>query len=239
MQNVIIVNASTLLNDDQVRPAIPALQTQVDRDFLPAWKGRATQVELSFAAAKDIRRLPSDAWAIYLNRHSNDPGALGWHDDESGRIFSRVFVGDCIRDHLDWRVTLSHELLEMILDPDIKRVWQMPDGRLAALEACDAVEADELAYQPAYDIAGFKVSDFVLPAYFSTGSGPYDFRNALTAPCPALTPGGYMSIADSSGNWTQIQADRADGQPGARARNRGHRRLARAHRHRDLEIVRF
>lgn len=225
MQSVVIVNASNLLMDEQVRACVPALQTQVDRDFLPAWKGRATQAAISFATAADIPHLDPHCWPIFLNRHSDEPDDLGWHDDRTSRIFSRVFVGDALKDGLNWGITLSHELLEMILDPDIVRVWQMPDGRLAALEACDACEADELAYA---GVAGIMLSDFVLPAYFSTGAGPYDFCGALHKPCPALTPGGYMSIADAAGNFTQIQADR-HGKPGRRASMQGHRRLTRAH----------
>src|SRR6266851_4694244 len=165
-QSVIIVNASHLLMDEQARAYAPVLQMQVDRDFIPAWGSRATAVKISFASASDIPHLDPRSWPIFLNNHSNDPGALGWHDDQDGRIFSRVFVGDCLRAGLDWGVTLSHELLELILDPDIKRVWSMPDGRLAALEACDAVESDDQAY---VGMVGLRVSNFVLPAYFSTG----------------------------------------------------------------------
>lgn len=238
MQNVVIVNASTLLMDEQVKAHIIPLQAQVDRDFLPAWGNKATAVSISFAPMSEIPHLdPTKCWPIFLNKHSNDPGALGWHDDQTGRIFSRVFVGDCMRYGLDWGVTLSHELLEMILDPDVSRVWKMPDGRLAALEACDAVEADALAYS---STTGIRVSNFVLPAYFSTGPGPYDFRGDLHAPCPALTPGGYMSIRNLHGEWAQIQADRADGLASGRALMQGHRRMARANRQLgDLEEVTF
>lgn len=225
MQSVVIVNASPLLMDEQARAYVPALQMQVDRDFLPAWGDRVTPVKISFATATDIPHLDPHSWPIFLNRRSNDPGALGWHDDQDGKIFSRVFVGDCMRAGLNWGVTLSHELLELMLDPDIKRVWKMPDGRLAALEACDAVESDDQSYAT---LSGLRVSNFVLPAYFSRGPGPWDFRGTLKGPCPSLTPGGYMSVTDSNGEWQQINLDRSDGLPGRRALGQGHRRQARA-----------
>jgi hypothetical protein len=235
IQQAVIVNASPLLMDEQARAYVPALQRQVDRDFLSAWGACATAVQISFASATDIPHLDPSSWPIFLNRHSNDPGALGWHDMQDGRIFSRVFVGDCMSAGLDWGATLSHELLELILDPDVKRVWRMPDGRLAALEACDAVESDDQSYP---SLAGLHVSNFVLPAYFSTGAGPWDFGRRLTGPCPTLTPGGYMSVSDNAGNWTQINRDRADGHAGRRALRLGHRRLARANRQpSELEIV--
>jgi len=36
---VSVINASKALTDDQVSAAVPALQTQVHRDFAPAWHG--------------------------------------------------------------------------------------------------------------------------------------------------------------------------------------------------------
>jgi hypothetical protein len=49
-----------------------------------------------------------------------------------------------------------------------------------------------------------KLSDFVLPAYFSTDAGPYDYQNRLKGPVPTLAPGGYQSIFD--GEWHQVTA---------------------------------
>ena len=40
-----VINASTVLRDDQVKAALPALQTQVHRDFAPAW---GVDADLSF-----------------------------------------------------------------------------------------------------------------------------------------------------------------------------------------------
>jgi hypothetical protein len=238
MHDMPIVNASPILTDAEVRAVIAPLQTQIDRDFLPAWGDRAEPVKLRFAPASEIPHLPPDCWPIFLNRHSTDASVLGWHDDDPDqniRVYSRVFAGDCKLFGLNWEVTLGHEALELILDPDIKLVWRMPDGRLAALEAADAVESDALAYL----IDGHKVTNFVLPAYFSTDNkGPWDYRHALRGPCPQLTPGGYMSITDAHGNWTQTQAERHDGLVGRRAVLPGFRRQARARwAMNELEIV--
>lgn len=238
MKRLVVVNASPLLPDKDVQAKVKPLQTQIDRDFMPHWQHKVEPVQVEFAGMHDIPNLPADCWPIFLNRHSTDANALGWHDDDPSqniRIYSRVFAGDCLRYGLDWGVTLSHEALELILDPDIKRVWRMPDGRLAAFEAADACEADDLAY----DVGGHKMSDFVLPAYFSArGKGPFDFKGHLRKRCPGLTPGGYMSISDAAGNWTQITMDRRDGMIGRRALINGYRRQERALRGvGDLEVV--
>ncbi len=224
MRDLIIVNASNVVSDAAAEAKVRPLQTQIDRDFLPAWGDRAEAVKLQFATLRDIPHLDPTAWAIFLNKHSVEPGALGWHDDQDGRVFSRVFVGDCIRMGLDWGVTLSHEALEMMVDPDIRRVWRLRDGRLVPLEVCDAVEADDLAYI----VEGHAMSNFVLPSYFSTATAStYDFRGRLRAPAPALAPGGYMSVF-ADGTWPQIYAHKADGLVSRRAMLPGQRRQARA-----------
>lgn len=229
MQDLVLVNAwPDGLKDEQIEALVEPLQTQFDRDFVPAWErtGKVHPVKVSFADVHAIQHLPARSWPLFFNKHSRDPGALGWHtDNNAGLVFSRVFVGDCIRFGLNWHTTASHEALEIALNPHVNRVWRMPTGRLAALEAADAVEADDLAY----DIGGFMMSNFVLPYYFSTDRrGPFDFRKILKAPCPALTAGGYQSVTDAGGDWIQKTLDRADGLAGRRALLNGHRRQARS-----------
>lgn len=211
-QQIAIVNSSHVLSDAQVVAAIPALQTQIDRDFLPAWK--LPPVKLVFAV---LGKVPKGAWPIYLNRHSTDEGALGWHTDEGGQIYGRVFVGDCIRYGVAWTADLSHEILETILDPTANKTFKMTGNRQAALEACDACEADAYGYK----IGDFLVSDFVLPTYFSnnpqTKGTLYDHTGVLKGPCPTLSAGGYMSIYNPGQGWTNIEMDRYDGMRSRRA----------------------
>lgn len=224
MKSVVIVNASSVLADREIKAMIPALQKQVDRDFLPLWGDQAVPATLSFAPISDIGTLPEDIWPIFVNKHSTDASALGWHTNED-RVFGRIFAGDCIKFGISWTVDLSHELLEMLGDPDATKTFKMRDGRLAAYEACDAVEADDLSYT----VDNFLVSDFVTPAYFSNGdpSGRYDYAHHLKGPCPALTPGGYMSICEPGAGWSQIQMSKRDGFAGRRALLRGFRRTIR------------
>jgi hypothetical protein len=237
VQEVMIVNSSTLLSDRTVQDLIPALQRQVYQDFMPVWGHAVTPIRLSFASMSDIPTLPRNCWPIFLNRHSIDDG-LGWHTDDSSEnipIHSRVFVGDNMRAGLSYQSTLSHELLELILDPDAKKVWRMPDGRLISYEACDAVESDDYSYF----LGDVRVSNFVLPAYFSTSkNGPYDFRGILTGPCPKLSPGGYASVYDDKTGWRQVYHNRTDGLASRRALAKSLRRSRYMARSADsLEVI--
>lgn len=225
MQRLLIVNACDVLPDDTVAATIPALQMQLDRDFLPAWIAHgAVPLKLEFMTWHEFHaNEPRDAWAMFLNRHSKDDGVLGWHTQEGKRIFGRVFVGDCIRFGLSWTADLMHEVLETSADPDVRRAYRMHDGRLAAIEVCDPVEAEDQAYF----IDGVLVTNFVYPAYYSNQvAGKYDFRNILRAPCPALSPGGYQQVFER-GQWVDLAANRGDGMLGRRALMAGWRRRSR------------
>lgn len=65
MQRLIIVNGcpASVLTDAEAKGIVGPLQTQLDRDFLPAWGEMATPVAVSFAPASEIRRLPADGAA--------------------------------------------------------------------------------------------------------------------------------------------------------------------------------
>lgn len=223
-QNLIIVNASNVMNDAEITGAIPAMQKWIDDLIMPAWGGMVTDVQLSFAPMADIPNLPDDAWCMFVNRHSQDASALGWHTQEGQKVFGRMFAGDCKLYGLDPFVDLTHEIAEMMGDPTAEKVFQISADTFAAFELCDAVEADEQAIS----VDGVKCSNFVLPAYFSNAIGRrYDYLGNLHGPCPTLTEGGYMSIY-SRGEWGMVQADRrATGLMGRRAAMNGFRRMMR------------
>ena len=100
-----------------------------------------------------------------------------------------------------WTVTLSHELLEMLADPWINWCAQGDDGKIYALEVCDAVEADRMGYE----IDGVLVSDFITPSWFEpTHADRVDFKGRIvktardrlrevTCRCWTLAGGGRKS----------------------------------------------
>jgi hypothetical protein len=203
-----IINACSVLTDDQCKPVVAALQIQVTRDFAPAW---GIDADLHFVA-KDENPDPTHWWLVLLD-NSDVAGALGYHDlTSTGLPIGKVFVKTDIDNNLSWSVTASHELLEILSDPDINLTTFVQTsgtaGFLFAFENCDAVEDDQYGY----DINGIKMSDFVLPAYFqrSMPATKWDFCGHLKGPIPEMLPGGYLSqfIIGMPGQqgWSQIHA---------------------------------
>lgn len=237
MQHLAIVNASPVFTDDEIMAVLPAMQKQLDHDFYPAWQKYVPEVKLIFVPWAKFPNLAADAWAIFINRHSRDDSMLGYHSQEDGRVYGRVYAGDIARMKLEFSTTLSHEILELIADPSAEKVFRMADGRYAALEVCDAVESDDQAYS----IDGVAVSNFVYPAYFSNliRGGRYDHGEFLEAACPALTEGGYLPILDHSGKWSSLYANRADGMLGRRAILHGFRRTQRIIQRSAAAVVEF
>ena len=221
MIKIAVLNESTVVKDADVQAAVNALQVQVNRDFLPAWD-RAAQ--LNFHPSKVP---PSDVWQLVVLDDSDQADALGYHEmTASGLPLGKVFAASDIQAGTSWSVTLSHELLEMIVDPFCNEVAEADnsDGSISfyAHEVGDAVEADALGYT----IDGVLLSDFVLPSWFVPGEpGAVDFMRRISNPFQ-IAPGGYISILKVPGStgWQQITANRKVGGPEA---PRGSRRWRR------------
>ncbi len=202
---VAIINGSTVLTDEQVRAVVPALQAQVHNDFAPAWG-----IDAILAFVPKGSPPPAGAWWLVLLDTSDQAGALGYHDvTDQWLPLGKVFVATDLQNGLEWTATASHELLEMLVDPDINlTVFVQPDphtGRLYAYEVCDACEADQFGYK----IGGIFVSDFVLPAWFQSsrppGSTKFDHQRHVQKPFELL-PGGYIGVFDvgSGTGWYQL-----------------------------------
>lgn len=212
---IAITNASTCLNDSQVEAVLPALQKQVSLDFKAYWNLDCT---LSFLP--NNQPLTTGWWQMVIVDNPDQAGALGYHEMTStGTPLGKVFAKLDLDNRCSWAVTLSHELLEMLVDPWINWCAVSRDGKIYALEVCDAVEADDLGYE----IDGVLVSDFVTPSWFEPAEADrFDFKQHLSKELQ-LAEGGYISILDPKKGWTQITA-RGEGGPEINAGSRRSRR---------------
>ena len=172
LPSLAVINFTSTLEDNEVLDAIHAVNRQMTENFMPIWGIGRTLMPLvpNFDPTEDPDSLaeepvPADS-VMYLVDESTVEGALGFHDlNTHDTPFGFVFV----LDPADWTTTLSHEVLELILDPTATVLVPGPDPRdanntvLHAYEACDAVE------RLSYSIGTVLVSDFVTPSYFTLG----------------------------------------------------------------------
>ncbi len=207
---VAVINASTVLRDGQIKDALPALQTQVRRDFAPVW---GIDADLIFVPAGKVP--PAGAWWLVILDNSDIAGVLGYHDvTDEGLPLGKVFAASDLHQHLQWTVAASHELLEMLADPDLNlaALAHADPHSLSfyAYEVCDPCGGDEHGYK----IDGVLVSDFVYPAWFESFHRPHSTRfdhcGHLKEPAPKLLPGGYiLSLSLTAGTgWHQVSGEK-------------------------------
>jgi hypothetical protein len=214
-----VINESTVLTDADVTPVVIALQQQVTNDFRPIWG-----IDAELKMISQGLQPPTGAWWLVILDDSDQAGALGYHDlTPDGLPIGKVFAASDLKAGTSWTVTASHELLEMLADPNINLTAFVQNanttGTLYAYEVCDACEDDSFGYT----ISGVQVSDFVYPAWFESfrtqGSTQFDRMNKIQNPLQLL-PGGYIGVFNVSAGtgWQQQTAERTP----TNLRHRGH-----------------
>lgn len=173
---------------------------------------------------------PVGAWNLIILDHTDQQGALGWHDDEQGTEvpYAEVFAADAVADGKAVSAVVSHEAIEMLVDPYVDPSQPRTvthDGQEWIVEACDMVEGNDYDVgAPEGRTTGLMVSDFSLPSAFGYSSWPsYSFRDSVPGPF-TLAPEGYISVAPvGTTNWTQVFGERRTEAP------RWSSRLSRVH----------
>lgn len=216
-----VINESTVLTDADIAPVVAALQKQVTNDFRPVWGADA---ELTMVAK--TAQPPAGSWWLVILDDSDQAGALGYHDLTSdGLPLGKIFAASDLKANTSWTVTASHELLEMLADPNINLTVFVQNanttGTLYAYEVCDACEDDSVGYQ----IDDILLSDFVYPSWFEdfhkTGSTQFDRTNQIQTPLQLLT-NGYIGVFNvSAGSGWQQQTAQDDAHRYAEPRQRG------------------
>jgi hypothetical protein len=214
-----VINESTVLTDADVTPVVIALQQQVTNDFRPIWG-----IDAELKVIPQGTPAPAGTWWLVILDDSDQAGALGYHDlTPDGLPIGKIFAASDLKAGDSWSVTASHELLEMLADPNINLTVFVQDanttGTLYAYEVCDACEDDSFGYK----INNVLVSDFVYPAWFENfreeGSTQFDRMNQIKDPLALLTGGyiGVFSVTDGIG-WQQQTAEKTP----LSLRHRGH-----------------
>jgi hypothetical protein len=201
----VINHTNGQLSDEQVQAAIKAINRQIAEDFEPYWSLGA-RLRLEGRSGKKptkngLADMRGDA-VLYLWNGADVDDALGYHDaNNRGIPYGFVFTELSKKLGENWTVTLSHEALELIGDPEANLLVQGPhpdNPKLTVFhwyEMCDAVQSET------YEIDGIEVSNFVLPLYF-TGGDELGSRNdylgrvhdGRTLQSFGVNPGGYVGF---------------------------------------------
>lgn len=204
----VINHATSQFSDEEVQVAIRAINRQIAQDFEPYWSlGATLRLEGRSGQQPEIES-PSDMRGdaiIYLwdeGDEVNVDDALGFHTrNNKGIPYGFVFPKLSQEFGENWTVTLSHEALELIADPNVNLLVMGPHPSSSNMtvfhwyEMCDAVQAEN------YKIDGVEVSNFVLPLYF-TPEAEFGSRNDFLARCYdgqtlqsfGVNPGGYVGF---------------------------------------------
>jgi hypothetical protein len=207
---IAILNQSTKVSDPEAAQMTQAVATQVRLDAAPIWDQAPAAVIYYGTFAPGTTKMPStvpaEAHGITIVDDIKDQpkGVLGYHtEDQGGKIWGTVAASPSLDSGAevltgDWSVSsvLSHEVLEMFVDPNCNLWASDGKGKVYSFEVCDPVEA------PTYTVKGVSVSNFVTPAWFDplaavNGKTLFDKCNHLKAPFTMLK-GGYLVYASES-----------------------------------------
>jgi hypothetical protein len=213
----------TGVTDDDVATMTAAIATQIQVDVAPAWD-RAPATVTFYNKASDV---PAGAFGVAIvNTIDDEPqGVLGVHSGDWGLVATQPILANAQTLTGDWSVssTLSHEVLEIFIDPACNLWADNGQGKAYSLEVCDPVEA------PTYTVSGVSVSNFVTPSWFdplATAPAQFDKKGQVTAPF-TMAAEGYVTYAQGN----HVQQDWGTNYPGWRQTmkqgqtgGRGHRR---------------
>jgi hypothetical protein len=188
MPTIAVINESTDTTDADLALWVNAIQQQLLQDVAPFWREAA---DANLILVPRGHQAPPDAWQVVLLDNADVAGDLGYHELTPFSLpLSKVFTAVTRQDGQTVSRVMSHEIIEMIVDPFLAR-RQVIGAETYLVEAGDPVHLDKLGYLK----LGVLVSNFVTPDYYRYTSGDrYDMRALLTGPCPTLTSGGAVCV---------------------------------------------
>jgi hypothetical protein len=219
--------ADDLVSEQDAQAIVAALDSQAKNDYGGSpWvtDGLATEIDEVVLIAKGAAP-PRDTWHLEILLNSNQPGALGYHEeqgavmkggtatdgvlrkashhssrglrsDHSHLPLMKIFAETTKEDKASLAEVCSHEMLEAAVDPT-----PMKAPRTAANAdqgRIYIVEVGDPVQECGYDINGQTVADFALPAWFGIqqSQAPDQMSFRSSVAKPfQIAPGGYISWA--------------------------------------------
>jgi hypothetical protein len=188
---IAILNQSNgAVTDADVATMTAAIATQIQADVAPAWNRPPATVTFYNSAGA----VPAGAYGVAIVPTIDDQpqDVLGYHTENWGVVAAQPeFANGAQVLTGDWSVssTLSHEVLEMFIDPACNLWVFNGQGSAYSLEVCDPVEA------PTYPVNGVSVANFVTPSWFdplAPATAQFDKQGQVHAPF-TIAAGGYAN----------------------------------------------
>jgi hypothetical protein len=196
-----------LVDDGALQSAIRAVNRQISEDFQPYW-GFGAQLRLDATLQRRSAKIKNselrgDA-VLYIRVSPRNAADEGFHTSTFGGVpYGFVYLDVSAKLGDEWTITLSHEALELLADPELNLLVQGPHPTRPRrqvfhwFEMCDAVQDEN------YLVDGVRVSNFVLPPYFTSSrerGGRNDFLGTKvkgkTLRSFGVNPGGYINFFD-------------------------------------------
>src|SRR5262245_4836274 len=244
-----VINRSEgAVSDRQLHDAIRAVNRQLTYDFAP-YCGFGAQLRLEGRTGSkdgfDQTDMRGDA-VLYVRKPVRPAADDGFHSAHfRGIPYGIVYLDLSEKLKEDWTVTLSHEALELVGDPELNLLVRGPHPTSPSrevfhwFEMCDAVQSES------YSIDGVSVSNFVLPLYFTSTEergGRNDFlgtrngkKKGRALRSFSANPGGYITFFDpktgKDRDWSPPESKKSKERLAAKKVlevGRGHRRRVRA-----------
>jgi len=203
-RKIAVLNRSSEVEDAELEQINHSLQHELDSAFAKVW-GTGAILNLVPRGSDEGWQ---NKWNLVVVDNMEEAGALGYHDLTPDGLPVGYVGAKTVAEYDDTlSVTISHEIFEMLGDPEINLAADDGAGRLCWYENCDPVEADDLAYT-VFDVP---ISNYVYPTWFvpSLASRTMKFdRMGYTSRPFMLCRGGYQGYTTSwPPNWQQEFAE--------------------------------
>ena len=189
-------NKSSVLKNTDMFLMINAINT-----MLPAFCKSWSLPQYTCIAAPPNTKPGSNGWYCAFLDTSTSPGTLAFHTETGNVPYGEVFVktvlqygGAILMGSKNTVPTVSqafsHEIFEMLVNPNINVWWQVSRTLLVPAEVCDPVQGSVVPIKVGAVTVG--MSDYILPEWNDPQSkrGPYNFLKTLTRPFQ-MSKGGY------------------------------------------------
>jgi hypothetical protein len=208
---VVLIDPEKLVDPTKLTAIAAALAKETNEEFAkapPVGHGIGVQY---VRVATDTEPAQPDEWQMVFLSKPDVAGALGYHDRTLvGMPIMKIFPLLDRQDGVDESTTAFHELFETLKDPELSLCAQLPDGRIAAYEVCDGVEADSFTID--VDVNGQSVSviasNWERPTYFEPPTSMQGLtfdRLGLCTKAFETRPGGYNQVWNGA-QWIEIDA---------------------------------